>query len=196
MFVTFSRQIHPGILYIIAISFNFDLRTTFLYFPFVITITFYPFNSKNHTLLVQKGGKKKAYDTGYSQAVTHPSTNPARPGLTSVIRREPVFSRWYGRRRKSEVDIFKVVFSSHTHVTSFSFSFQEVTLTSNWGTSNEHDSAFLPHLQGTGPHLSRDLTLHKSIPSVAKSATTCKRSHFGLTTHWKHVFCIASRPFG
>ena len=30
------------------------------------------------------GEQKEAYDTGYSQAVTHPSTNPARPGLTSV----------------------------------------------------------------------------------------------------------------
>ena len=27
-------------------------------------------------------------------------TNPARQGLTSVIRREPVFSLWYGRRRE------------------------------------------------------------------------------------------------
>ena len=42
-----------------------------------------------------------AYNTGYSQQVTQPSTNPARPGLTSVIGREPVPSRWYGRRRKT-----------------------------------------------------------------------------------------------
>ena len=40
------------------------------------------------------------YNTKYSQAVTHPSTNFAQPDLTSVIRREPVFSWWYGRRRK------------------------------------------------------------------------------------------------
>ena len=45
--------------------------------------------------------KIKAYDTGYFQQVTQPSTNPARPGLTSVIAREPVYSRWYGRRRKT-----------------------------------------------------------------------------------------------
>ena len=41
---------------------------------------------------------KKTYSTGYSQAVTHPSTNPAQCCLTSVIRREPVHSAWYGCR--------------------------------------------------------------------------------------------------
>ena len=41
---------------------------------------------------------KKTYSTGYSQAVTHPSTNPAQCCLTSVIRREPVHSAWYGHR--------------------------------------------------------------------------------------------------
>ena len=46
-----------------------------------------------------KGQNREAYDTGYSQAVTHPSTNPARQSLTSVIGREPVFSLWYGRRQ-------------------------------------------------------------------------------------------------
>ena len=35
--------------------------------------------------------KCEAYNTGYSQVVTHPSTNPARQGLTSVIRRERCF---------------------------------------------------------------------------------------------------------
>ena len=34
----------------------------------------------------------KVYDTKCSKAVTHPSTNFARQGLTSVIRREPVLS--------------------------------------------------------------------------------------------------------
>ena len=42
---------------------------------------------------------KKAYSTKYSQAVTHPSTNLAQCCLTSVIRRELVFSTWYGRRQ-------------------------------------------------------------------------------------------------
>ena len=55
----------------------------------------------------KKGNKKskKAYNTWYSQAVTHPSTNPARQGLTSVIGREPVLSLWYGRRQEKEVQI-------------------------------------------------------------------------------------------
>ena len=44
--------------------------------------------------------RQKAYDTRYSQAVSHPSTNRARCCLTSVIGREPVYSAWYGRRRK------------------------------------------------------------------------------------------------
>ncbi len=44
--------------------------------------------------------KREVYNTKYSQAVTHPSTNFARPGLTSVIRREPVLSWWYGRRHQ------------------------------------------------------------------------------------------------
>ena len=43
--------------------------------------------------------KREACSTGYSQAVTHPSTKPARRWLTSVIGREPVFSAWYGRRQ-------------------------------------------------------------------------------------------------
>ena len=32
----------------------------------------------------------KAYNTGYSQAVSHPGTNLALQGLTAVIGREPV----------------------------------------------------------------------------------------------------------
>ena len=48
------------------------------------------------------GGKKEAYNTCCSQAVTHPGTEQARRCLTAVIGREPVFSAWYGRRRKEE----------------------------------------------------------------------------------------------
>ena len=32
----------------------------------------------------------KAYNTGYSQAVSHPGTNLALQGLTAVVGREPV----------------------------------------------------------------------------------------------------------
>ena len=46
--------------------------------------------------------KSEAYNTRCSQAVTHPGTDLARPCLTAVIRREPVYSWWYGRRRKLE----------------------------------------------------------------------------------------------
>lgn len=42
---------------------------------------------------------KKAYDTQYSQPVTHVSTNWARRSLTSEIGRDRVFSTWYGRKR-------------------------------------------------------------------------------------------------
>ena len=43
--------------------------------------------------------KWQAYDTRYSQAVSHPSTDRALGCLTSVIGREPVYSAWCGRRR-------------------------------------------------------------------------------------------------
>ena len=39
----------------------------------------------------------KGYGTGYSQAVTHPSTNPACGCLTSEIERDRVHSTEYGR---------------------------------------------------------------------------------------------------
>ena len=51
-----------------------------------------PFEQRYHLM-------QNAYNTRDSQAVTHPSTNRARRCLTSVIRREPVYSTWYGRRR-------------------------------------------------------------------------------------------------
>lgn len=43
--------------------------------------------------------RRKAYSTRYSQAVSHPSTNQARPCLASEIRRDRARSGWYGRRR-------------------------------------------------------------------------------------------------
>ena len=39
----------------------------------------------------------KGYGTGNSQAVTHPSTNPACSCLTSQIERDGVYSTEYGR---------------------------------------------------------------------------------------------------
>ena len=60
---------------------------------------------KNPGSISQTGstqGLRKAYGTRYSQAVTHPSTNRARRCLTSVIRREPVYSTWYGRRQREK----------------------------------------------------------------------------------------------
>ena len=48
---------------------------------------------------VKTDAQQKAYDTRYSQAVTHPSTNRARRCLTSQIGRDGVYSAWYGRRR-------------------------------------------------------------------------------------------------
>ena len=41
--------------------------------------------------------EKRDYDTWCSQVVSNPSTNQARRGLTSLIRREVVLSSWYGR---------------------------------------------------------------------------------------------------
>ena len=41
--------------------------------------------------------RKRDYDTWCSQVVSNPSTNQARRGLTSLIRREVVLSSWYGR---------------------------------------------------------------------------------------------------
>ena len=47
------------------------------------------------------GGRSKADSTPrYSRAVPHPSTNRALRRLTSEVRRDPVHSTRYGRRRK------------------------------------------------------------------------------------------------
>ena len=58
------------------------------------------FHTQTHCQQVCKSAK--VYSTRYSQAVTHPSTDRARRCLTSVIRREPVYSTWYGRRRRGK----------------------------------------------------------------------------------------------
>ncbi len=55
---------------------------------------------------------EKGYGTWYSQAVTHPSTNQARCCLTSVIRREPVYSTWYGRSH--QIDLKEAIYRAQT----------------------------------------------------------------------------------
>ena len=45
-------------------------------------------------------GRQRAYSTRYAQAVSHPSTNQARPCLASEIRRDRARSGCYGLRRR------------------------------------------------------------------------------------------------
>ena len=51
--------------------------------------------------LKKKMEEKRDYNTWCSQVVSNPSTNQARRGLTSLIRREVVLSSWYGRNNCS-----------------------------------------------------------------------------------------------
>ena len=79
-----------------------NLLPRIIYYPQFFLIDW----DKNWSDLCQKMEEKrveKVYSTRYSQAVTHPSTNRARRRLTLVIRREPVFSTWYGRRHRYEL---------------------------------------------------------------------------------------------
>lgn len=59
-------------------------------------IVHFDFSEKN-----SREKNSEAYNTCCSQAVTHPSTGQALRCLTTVIRREPVFSAWYGRRHQN-----------------------------------------------------------------------------------------------
>ena len=58
-----------------------------------------PFCYLNTKQRHEKRERRCVHDTKYSQAVSHPSTNFAQPGLTAVIVREPVLSWWCGRER-------------------------------------------------------------------------------------------------
>ena len=74
---------------------------------------------------------KKTYSTGYSQAVTHPSTNPAQCCLTSVIRREPVHSAWYGRRTLEPIQ--RHLLYRHTVDSILAFAGKQLPMSdSNW----------------------------------------------------------------
>ena len=53
------------------------------------------------TMPLKHQHNKIVFNTLCSQAVTHPSTHKAQCCLTSVIRRELVFSTWYGRRHEA-----------------------------------------------------------------------------------------------
>ena len=50
---------------------------------------------------VYRGPRQEAYGTRYSQAVSHPGTDRARPCLASEIGRDRACSGWYGRKRRS-----------------------------------------------------------------------------------------------
>ena len=64
------------------------------------------------------GEKIEAYNTRCSQAVTHPGTDLALPCLTSVIGREPVYSWWYGCRRKLDAKLLYKLLIASVHTTS------------------------------------------------------------------------------
>ena len=74
---------------------------SFIFYAFLFKIAQKMTQKKSEKFLVnffEKIKVAKAYNTRYSQAVTHPSTNRARGCLTSVIGRELVHSTRYGRR--------------------------------------------------------------------------------------------------
>ena len=76
---------------------------------------------KNQQRPLHREGKK-AYSTWYSQAVSHPSTNQARPCLASEIRRDRACSEWYGRkRRQSRQTHYLYIFTGSVLILSFPF---------------------------------------------------------------------------
>ena len=104
---------------------SFSNRTTYnlIYVVEIHHLTKHPpagsIGSDSVRVMVTKGKTvQNVYSNLYSQAVTHPSTNRSQPCLTSVIGRELVYSRWYGRRQPSGGKILmpKSKNAGHTHV--------------------------------------------------------------------------------
>ena len=73
-------------------------------FP-ALSKVFLLWSSSNSTLCWLQRKLQKAYSTWYSQAVSHPSTNQARPCLASEIGRDRACSGWYGRKRRTPATI-------------------------------------------------------------------------------------------
>lgn len=55
-----------------------------------------------------------AYQTWYSQAIPHPSTNKVRPYLALEIRQDLPFLGWYGRKKNfRNMDVLDEIMSNH-----------------------------------------------------------------------------------
>ena len=72
-------------------------------------IPFFPDVNEDKIQLMWKKFKINANSTWCSEAVTNPSTNRAQRWLSAVIKREPVFTTWYGRWQHSNIDSLKYV---------------------------------------------------------------------------------------
>ena len=108
---------------------------------------------------------EKDNDTRGSQAVSHPSTNLAQCCLTSVIRRELVFSAWYGR--------------CHTRPPIF-FPFTQPFLHLRW----HFQGLFCPGLQIARPKIGLFwLNFHLLLRKVCK---TLEESTFASYAKWKN----------
>ena len=102
---------------------SFSNRTTYnpIYVVEIHHLTKHPpagsIGSDSVRVMVTKGKTvQNVYSNLYSQAVTHPSTNRSQPYLTSVIGRELVYSRWYGRRQPSGGNILMQIFKNGGHM--------------------------------------------------------------------------------
>ena len=72
---------------------------------------------------------------GISSRSPHPSTNPAQSCLTSVIRREPVHSPWYGRRTLQPIQ--RHLLYRHTVDSILAFAGKQLPMSdSNWDLTN------------------------------------------------------------